>query len=577
MMRSFSGNSGLWKNIIRIGISLLVFCALVFSGIIIAGNPVQAVCQVAITYPAANQLFELQECQNFNLTFVFLNEPSPGNHYDSNFLQALPAGLNYDPVSRSITGIPAAGTSTANPVTYTLYLREQNSAHATLCFTSVNFKLHINACALSFVATLIPVGKVGVPYTVTLAAQGGAAPYTWTVNGLPPGLLLSPNGTIAGTPLPGSAGVYTVWVTVNDSCCGVAHQGSFSLIIEEESYYFTVSIGDGLKDGITKVYIDDELMAELKGGQTKKYETTKGETHVVRVESPVQNPNDPETRYVVKGSNEKVVSVSETSAHFEYVEAVYIDFESNPGGITQPPGAGWYGLEEEVTSSVPEVVESDKKGEQYRFYQWTDVDGRKVQTPDLLFKAGKPGTATAHYKKYCLLTIKSDDPPLNVENWYEDGTTASYDIGVTSMSMNGFLGMIGGTRHPVNGMGSIDINGPTTLNVTWENNPTVPIIIICVCVLLIAAGAFFAIRRFAPAAKGAGSGQAATLPAKPAAAESRYCSGCGEKLKQGSNICDRCGKKVAGDAERKNKCPKCGDEIVEGERYCDKCGNKLVS
>ena len=59
--------------------------------------------------------------------------------------------------------------------------------------------------------------RAAVPYASPLAATGGTPPYSWTVSGLPTGLVLS--GTdIAGTPT--EVGVHTVEVTVEDSVGG---------------------------------------------------------------------------------------------------------------------------------------------------------------------------------------------------------------------------------------------------------------------------------------------------------------------------------------------------------------------
>jgi large repetitive protein len=48
----------------------------------------------------------------------------------------------------------------------------------------------------------LPAGQVGVPYSVTLQATGGVAPYTWQLSEgtLPSGLALHANGTVSGTP-----------------------------------------------------------------------------------------------------------------------------------------------------------------------------------------------------------------------------------------------------------------------------------------------------------------------------------------------------------------------------------------
>ena len=61
----------------------------------------------------------------------------------------------------------------------------------------------------------LPAGKVGATYSQTLAATGGAAPYTWAqVSGsLPAGLTFTTNGTISGIPSAGTTANFRVRVT----------------------------------------------------------------------------------------------------------------------------------------------------------------------------------------------------------------------------------------------------------------------------------------------------------------------------------------------------------------------------
>jgi Peptidase A4 family/Putative Ig domain len=63
----------------------------------------------------------------------------------------------------------------------------------------------------------LPGATAGSAYSATLSARGGKPPYAWTIasGSLPPGLLLSPAGVIAGTA--SSPGVFTFGVAVADS------------------------------------------------------------------------------------------------------------------------------------------------------------------------------------------------------------------------------------------------------------------------------------------------------------------------------------------------------------------------
>src|SRR5262249_1950392 len=65
-----------------------------------------------------------------------------------------------------------------------------------------NLSLTINAVPLSIITSLLPPGTVNHFYKVTLAGEGGAIPYSWTINraSLPPGISQSGVGEITGTP-----------------------------------------------------------------------------------------------------------------------------------------------------------------------------------------------------------------------------------------------------------------------------------------------------------------------------------------------------------------------------------------
>ena len=84
-------------------------------------------------------------------------------------------------------------------------------------------ELHPNRLPLEITtpSPLAPV-KIGVAYSITLAASGGTTPYTWSVSAgaLPGGLTLSSAGQISGTPT--SAGTFSFTVKVTDAAAQTA-------------------------------------------------------------------------------------------------------------------------------------------------------------------------------------------------------------------------------------------------------------------------------------------------------------------------------------------------------------------
>lgn len=70
------------------------------------------------------------------------------------------------------------------------------------------------AAALSVATSSVPTALAGKPYRVALAARGGDGVYRWRMAGtLPPGLALTAEGTIEGTPRTEGTGDITVRVT----------------------------------------------------------------------------------------------------------------------------------------------------------------------------------------------------------------------------------------------------------------------------------------------------------------------------------------------------------------------------
>ncbi len=92
--------------------------------------------------------------------------------------------------------------------------------------------------------TTLPGGAKGTPYSATLTAVGGTAPYKWSLasGSLPPGLTLSPNGTVSGTPTDG--GTFTFTVKVTDSKGATATQ-PLTITISGKAAGYWETAGDG--------------------------------------------------------------------------------------------------------------------------------------------------------------------------------------------------------------------------------------------------------------------------------------------------------------------------------------------
>ena len=150
---------------------------------------------------------------------------------------ALPGGLNLSPQGQ-ITGTPTAGG--------TFPFQVQVTDTATNLSTSKSFSVNI-PLNLTITTTSLPNGTVGTLYpSQTLVATGGSGSLTWTLAAgttLPPGLNLSGQGQIGGTPT--QAGTFPFQVQVTDSATGLSATKSLSLIITPTLTVTTTALPNG--------------------------------------------------------------------------------------------------------------------------------------------------------------------------------------------------------------------------------------------------------------------------------------------------------------------------------------------
>lgn len=116
--------------------------------------------------------------------------------------------------------------------------------------------------ALAITTTSLPKGFVGKGYSSTLAATGGATPYTWSFGfgTLPFGLLLAPNtGIISGAPI--TATNFTFTVQVEDATTATA-QAILNITVEQ---YLLIGDIDLLMQGVAS----DAIGVPISGNEIR--------------------------------------------------------------------------------------------------------------------------------------------------------------------------------------------------------------------------------------------------------------------------------------------------------------------
>ena len=108
---------------------------------------------------------------------------------------ALPPGLSLNHTLGIINGTPTTAGSFAFAVTASDAASSANSATS-------SYTLVVSAAPLQITTLLAPTGRQTVAYSAALGANGGSGSYVWSLSSgtLPPGVTLSPDGSLSGVP-----------------------------------------------------------------------------------------------------------------------------------------------------------------------------------------------------------------------------------------------------------------------------------------------------------------------------------------------------------------------------------------
>ncbi|MBI1762033.1 MAG: VCBS repeat-containing protein [Acidobacteria bacterium] len=126
---------------------------------------------------------------------------------------ALPVGL-----SLSAAGVLSGTTAEQGNFTFAVKATDANG-----CFNTRPYTLAIGACpTITFNPQILAPAPVGQTYIHSILADGGAAPYNFSVSAgsLPPGIALSSGGVLNGTPTTLGSFGFTLKATDSNGCSG---------------------------------------------------------------------------------------------------------------------------------------------------------------------------------------------------------------------------------------------------------------------------------------------------------------------------------------------------------------------
>ncbi|MFN7973540.1 MAG: putative Ig domain-containing protein [Acidobacteriota bacterium] len=157
----------------------------------------------------------------------------PGGTVGVPYSQTVTASGGTAPYSFTITGTLPPGLSTTylapdrlqisgTPTTPGGYLFTVTATDSASCAGGTTYQVAITCGTITLAPATLPNGSIGFPYSQTITASGGTAPYTFavTVGSLPPGLSLAAGGILSGTPTTLGSYPFTVTATDANSCTG---------------------------------------------------------------------------------------------------------------------------------------------------------------------------------------------------------------------------------------------------------------------------------------------------------------------------------------------------------------------
>lgn len=130
---------------------------------------------------------------------------------------ALPGGLTLNSASGAITGVP----NTAGTFTFSITATDANGCAGIRLYSMTIASAGCPTITLS--PTTLPPGRVNAPYSQSVTATGGTAPYTYAISSgaLPAGLVLNTlTGLISGAPQAPGLFNFTIQATDSLGCIG---------------------------------------------------------------------------------------------------------------------------------------------------------------------------------------------------------------------------------------------------------------------------------------------------------------------------------------------------------------------
>lgn len=482
-------------------------------------------------------------------------------------LSALPSGSSYSFSPNPVT----LGLGTTSTLTIDL----SRSGVALYCPGSYSFSVTAtNTTDLMPPSTPPPVDsgsasaslnvvQVGPPLQVTVSTDKGSYVVGDTVN-----VQMSVNrpaeGTLAITPPSGppviftyvfsgptytlaksftaqQTGRYTVNLQADDFCSGFSSAIAY-FDISPNTYQVSISLSGVPPQVSAGIQVDGQSSGTIGGSDIKSLSFGINTSHTIAVDQYVTGSTG--SRYFAAQNSWTVNSGG--SHTFSYQAQYLLTVATDPNGITQISGGGWYNAGSTVQTGTATSSLTGSAGTQYAFQTW-QVDGAAQTGNPITITLNGPHTVTAVYQTQYQLTIDSPYGNPQGAGWYAAGSTATFSVTSPSgILIQQVFVQWQGDYTGSSPQGSVVMDAPKIVHAMWTTSYTQLYAALGAIVAIAAASVILWRRR---------SGGAPTTKPTPSGTEP--------------------GTPGEGGGGGPINCPSCGTENAAGQVYCTNCGAQL--
>ncbi len=193
-------------------------------------------------------------------------------------------------------------------------------------------------------------------------------------------------------------GRWTVTLQADDYC-GVSSSAVTYFDLVADTYTVSISLS-GIPSSVSvNIQVDGQNQGSMGGSETKSFSFKVGTQHSISVDQYVKG--DTGVRYFSSQNSWSFGSAG--SRTFTYATQYYFTVGTNPDGLIQISGAGWYSAGYQFQEGAPQII-NNPASSPYAFSRW-ELDGVPQLGNPITITMDKSHTAMAVYQASALTTI----------------------------------------------------------------------------------------------------------------------------------------------------------------------------